>query len=457
MVTWEWHAESDQVTGSPTREALYGLPIGTLATRTAMLEVVHLEDRERVKETIANALSGPPGEDGFSALEYRVIGTDGRIRWMQCQGRVTERDPLTGSALHAAGITFDITQRRESEAKLRASETRLATALRAARFGVWERDLTRQSGAWDLRAQQIYGGLTPEQAGPDLSVWRDRVHPDDRAHRFAAIERAVSTGGPDDYNIEFRFQHPNGSYVWIAVHGAVVERDLATGRALWLAGVVEDISERKRLEERQELLVREVDHRAKNALAVVQAALRLTPRSDAATYAAAVEGRVAALARAHSLLADGQWRGAELRTLIEGEVAPFVPALNASAVTKCDSLLSRVDLSGPTLWLKPQASQAISMAIHELATNASKHGALSVEHGQISVSWMLAPERNILRLRWQEGGGPLIQCEPERSGFGMRVLNGVLVKQLGGTLSHSWRREGLVVEVGLPLALIRTD
>jgi two-component sensor histidine kinase len=209
------------------------------------------------------------------------------------------------------------------------------------------------------------------------------------------------------------------------------------------------VTDRTAAAERQELLMRELDHRAKNALAVVQAALRLTPKDDPSAYARAVEGRVAALARAHTLLARAQWTGADLRAMAEGELAPFLDT-GASA----PGAGPRAELDGPPLALKPGAAQALSMALHELATNATKHGALSASGGRVSLSWRVDRASGELRLRWVERGGPRVSAPPARRGFGSRVLDGTVRGQLGGAVSRAWEPAGLVCEVGVPLAQV---
>jgi two-component sensor histidine kinase len=194
---------------------------------------------------------------------------------------------------------------------------------------------------------------------------------------------------------------------------------------------------------RLRLLAQEVDHRAKNALAVVQAALRLTPRHDAAAYAKAIEGRVAALARAQTLLAEDRWRGASLQALLEGELAPFVSL-------RGDTTGPRAELRGPPVLLPPALTQPLAMALHELATNAVKYGALSVATGRVSVSWRIAGGRLILH--WTETGGPEIAESPRKPGFGSRVLDTVVRVQLGGRLSLDWARSGLTCEIDTALS-----
>ncbi|WBV44889.1 HWE histidine kinase domain-containing protein [Pseudoroseomonas cervicalis] len=201
-------------------------------------------------------------------------------------------------------------------------------------------------------------------------------------------------------------------------------------------------------EARQRLLAREVDHRCKNALAVVQAALRLTPRHDPAAYAAAVEGRVAALARVQTLLAEDRWRGASLSALLRAELAPFV-ALDG------DAYGPRAELQGPPVLLPPAAAQPLAMAMHELATNALKHGALSQPGGRVLVEWRCTARDGLagdtLALRWRELGGPRAKGPPQRRGFGSRVLVSVVRGQLGGQLTLSWPASGLVCDLEIPL------
>lgn len=206
--------------------------------------------------------------------------------------------------------------------------------------------------------------------------------------------------------------------------------------------VIIDVDEEHRATDRQALLMREVDHRAKNMLAVVQAALRLTRAENIDSFVHAIEGRIAALARAQTLLAADRWSGADLRSLIEGEMVPFLAGTPGSP---------RATLEGDRVVLPAGAAQPFSMAVHELATNAIKYGALSRPEGQLAVSWVLDRKAgNLLRLRWVETGGP--PTSPRRKpGFGSRVLHGTVQDQLGGRVVTNWEPEGLVCELEIPL------
>ena len=233
---------------------------------------------------------------------------------------------------------------------------------------------------------------------------------------------------------------------WFRVSG-IPMRDEAGGVAAALLVIV-DVDEEKRATERQSLLTRELDHRAKNVLAVVQAALRLTRADDMAGFVRAIEGRVAALARAQTLLAKDRWAGADLRTLLGGELAAFLDG---------DSGGPRAELRGLAVALPPGAAQPLAMAVHELATNAVKYGALSVPGGRLSISWRAGDGADrVLRLRWSETGGPPPEGPPTKRGFGSRVLERTLRGQLGGAVSMSWEG-GLTCDIEVPLGRQSSD
>jgi two-component sensor histidine kinase len=212
--------------------------------------------------------------------------------------------------------------------------------------------------------------------------------------------------------------------------------------------VRERTAEIRQGEERVRLLAREVDHRAKNALAVVQATLRLTPKDDTETYAKAVEGRVSALARAQTLLAEDRWQGASLPSLLRQELSAFVTGSG-------DGAGSRATLAGPPVVLPPVMTQPMAMAVHELATNAVKHGALSAPGGRVVVSWSVSGRAGdadaVLGLSWTESGGPVLAAAPQRRGFGSRVLDSVVRGQLGGRLCKRWAETGLVCRIEVPI------
>jgi two-component sensor histidine kinase len=274
------------------------------------------------------------------------------------------------------------------------------------------------------------------------------VHPEDRATVEAAIRNSLETGS---YEAEFRVARRGRDGAeeprWLIGRGRMLPG--LEGRRGAMLGVNVDITARKEAETRQALLMREVDHRAKNALAVVQAVLRLTRAGDQTSYARAVEGRVAALARAHTLLTEARWAGAELRALLTGELAPF---LAPGPETLGGEDPPRAVLEGPPVIVPPLTAQPLSMTIHELATNAVKYGALAVPEGRLRVTWSMQQEGRELLLRWVERGGPPVAGPPSRQGIGSRVIGNTIRDQLGGDVTLRWAAEGLECEIHLPLA-----
>jgi two-component sensor histidine kinase len=207
------------------------------------------------------------------------------------------------------------------------------------------------------------------------------------------------------------------------------------GRVVRVSGVTVDITERKRAEERQNLLTREVDHRAKNALALAQSIVRLTRADNVKTYVNAVEGRINALARVHTILSLSSWQGAEISKLVDQELAPY-------------SMSDQIRLSGAEVELQPATAQTLALALHELVTNSAKYGALSTLSGQLAITWEI--EDDILALTWKETGGPLVRA-PTTRGFGTRSLMASVESQLGGQALFDWRAEGLICRLLIPL------
>ncbi|MBU8546532.1 MULTISPECIES: PAS domain-containing protein [Roseomonadaceae] len=386
------------------------------------------------------------GSQSWEAIE-RVIATGQ-------EAHLCARSPLAGTwfelNIHPAqggGVTVaarDVEaarqaeiQRRMAEVALRGSVERLRLAQEAGQVGTWEWDIRTGDVHWSESCHRLYGTDPAEPI--DLLRWRRGVEAADRPRVETGLRRLLA-GDQRDWAEEFRIRRVHdGALRWIAERGEVV-RDRVTGQALRLLGVALDVTERRESEERQTVLMRELDHRAKNALAVVQAAVRMTPKDDPEAFANAVLGRIAALARAHTLLADGKWDGVGLQELVAAELAPFLAADGQPLV--------RVE--GPPVRIAPTAAQALSMALHELATNAIRHGALSVPGGQVSLGWF--SESGLLHLRWIETGGPPLAAPPRRQGFGTRVLEATIAGQLGGSIAMDWRPEGLLCQMTMPLA-----
>ena len=275
--------------------------------------------------------------------------------------------------------------------------------------GIWDWDIPNDRVFADLRFARLYG-VDPEAAaaGAPIADFMQAVHPDDRPGLQSAIRRAMDTG--EFYEAEYRLMQSDGSVRWVVTRGRC-QHD-PQGRPVRFPGTAVDVTARRQAEERQALLAREVDHRAKNALAMVQAVVRLTRAPDVPAFKHAVEGRIAALARAQTLLATDYWTGADLRALLQGELEPFLAAGIDTAAPR-DEGAAPVEMDGPAVALPAETAQPLAMAVHELATNALKYGALSVPEGRVSINWQLdGGPTGILRLHWVEIGGPPVAGRP---------------------------------------------
>jgi PAS domain S-box-containing protein len=318
-----------------------------------------------------------------------------------------------------------------STARLVQSEQRRSIALAAGQMGSWEWDPVNGDFVWDDGQYRIFG-VDPATFKVTVDNVRSLIHPEDWKH----LQNAIKPPAPDapSFQAEFRVCRPNGQLRW-CIGTAVASVD-ATDHVVRISGVTVDITDRKEAEERQALLAREVDHRARNALALVQSIVRLTRCDNIKSYIGAIDGRIAALSRAHTLLAQSRWQGAELARLVEEELAPYRRVDGES-----------IAVSGPDISLEPRTAQTLALALHELSTNAAKYGALSVMSGHVRLTWELHPER--LVLHWVESDGPPAR-QPASPGFGIRVIGASIERQLDGEAKFDWRPEGLHCILSIP-------
>lgn len=379
---------------------------------------LHPDDRERAQAAFLYAIESP-GTTTTYAQEYRIVTPDGDIRWTAARAEI-ERD-AKGRALRMVGAHLDITVLKQTEQALAESEARFRQIAETIDeiFYVAEPSTVRMlyvSPAWG----RITGrrATTPQEAA---EAWLAAVHPEDRDR-----VREARHQGPHD--IEYRMLRPDGAERRVHDRAFAVP-DQLNDAVPRVTGVARDVTEERQTAEIQALLAAEVDHRAKNVLAVVQSVIRLTRAPTIPDFAAAIEGRVAALARAHSLLAKGRWIGSELTGMIEAELVVH------DAGARCRT-------SGPKAVLVADAVQPLSMVLHELATNAAKYGALATRDGRIDIDWVLLPGGG-LRLTWTERGGPAVTELPTSRGFGSTLIEATVAGQLKGEVERDWSRFGL--------------
>lgn len=322
-------------------------------------------------------------------------------------------------------------EQARAEVALRESEARFRNLADNAPVMVWVTDRQAHCEYLNRRWYEFTGQTEEEALG---TGWLGAVHPEDAP---AAMEAFLEANvRKEAFSLEYRLRRRDGVYRWAI--DAAAPRFGPGGEHLGYIGSVIDITDRKESEERQNLLMREVDHRAKNVLAVVQAVVRLSSAEEPTTFRRTVQGRIAALARAHSLLSANRWEGVDLDALLRDELAPYRA-----------SDRERIRQDGPALLLPPSLAQTLALALHELATNAAKHGSLSGPDGQLTVEWRFeAPER--LELSWIERAEKRIS-PPERRGFGSELVARSIKHQAGGTVTLDWRPEGLACRISVPL------
>lgn len=321
-----------------------------------------------------------------------------------------------------------------SNARLLDSEHRRSLALAAGRMGSWDWDASTKRYTWDEGQCRIFG-VEYGQFSPTVANLYALVHPDDLDEFREAFQKMSEEQSSQQF--QFRIRRPGGEVRWCMMSAAATHDN--DNRLTRISGVTFDITRQRENEERQSLLAREVDHRAKNALTVVQAVVRMTRANDMDGYVSAVEGRIQALSQAHNILADSRWAGASLKRLVEEELAAFNNEDGA-----------RFNLSGPDILLMPDKAQSLALSLHELTTNAAKYGALSVENGSVDVSWSISDD-GTLSINWREKGGPPI-VEPTRKGFGTRILFAGVEQQLNGKAEMDWQPDGLVCRLSIPRA-----
>lgn len=367
-------------------------------------------------------------------LEYRLRRADGSYRW--AIDAAAPRFSEDGTFLGYVGSVLDITERKQVEERLRDSEAEFRGVTNATPALVWTGSSDGSITYMNERWYEFTGQRVEDALG---SGWASTVHPEDARRILPYWQRCIRTG--EIYEGEIRYRRRDGEYRWHAFR-ALPHKSLDGAIERWF-GVSVDIHERKQWEEHRELLINELNHRVKNTLTIVQsmASQSLKQMSEEnRPKVQAFEDRLFALARAHDVLTRENWEGAELREIINEVVEPYL-----RQKTK------HFEIDGPRLRLIPRTALAIAMAIHELATNAAKYGALSVSSGCVFITWTVtsgsAPH---LELRWQERDGPTVS-PPTRRGFGTRLIERSLATDVGGNVRLTYEPAGVVCVMDIPL------
>jgi PAS domain S-box-containing protein len=418
--------------------ALVGKPLDVILGRT---DAEFLDDQNQAAVVVANdrrIMEGGTAEQ----VEEAVNLPDGTPAvWLSTKAPFRNGE---GKIVGLIGSSMDITARISAEGRSRESEARLRLASEAGGVGIFSCDLATGTTHWSEMMYRLYGldpALPPPSMGLD-GAHLELVHPEDRATLQAQRAAAVADPAAGDFAFEFRIRCADtGESRWVASRGEFV-RDPA-GRVALVRGAQQDVTKRRADADRLQLMVHELNHRVKNTLATVQSIAAQSLRSADPVVRRGLEARILALAAAHDVLTRDGWAGANINEVVAGVLAPHGGRDSA-----------RFRVSGPPLRLAPRVAVAISMALHEMTTNALKYGALSVLDGYVEIHWKVDPgPAPRFHLAWTERGGPPV-APPIRQGFGMRLIERGLAHDLGGTTRIEFAPEGVACKADAPLASV---
>jgi len=330
------------------------------------------------------------------------------------------------------GFLRDISKRKSAENALRESEARLAATYNHALVGIAETDRNGRL----LRSNEQFSvmtGYSPEELR--AKTFFEFTHPEDVEKDRLLFEEQWA-GLRNGYTIEKRYIRKDGGITWVEIAASLV-RDTEGGEPFAIR-ILRDITDRKRAEEQQRLLLSELNHRVKNTLAVVQGLAHQTFKGSGISPEAkrSFEGRLGALAAAHNMLMEHTWEPAPIYSATEAALQPFFTSKR------------RITVGGPDVLLTPSATVTLTLALHELATNAAKYGALSNEEGVIEIRWSVAGDR--LDFVWREFGGPPVG-KPEKVGFGTQLLERAVARDLGAEVKIDFDQAGLICTISAPL------
>lgn len=440
---WDWDVVTDRVVADERFSEMYGVdPMVGLAgaPRSLFVGAVHPDDAERNQSEVLAVL-----ESGdLYVSEYRLVVPGRPLRWLLVRGQVYRDHDGTPNRL--SGVVVDITDRKAREAELADAVTALAAS--EARFRaiadslpqmVWS---TRSDGFHDYYNARWYEFTGMEPGSTDGEAWNGMFHPDDQDRALGRWQQSLESGEP--YEIEYRLRRHDGAYRW-TLGRAMPIRDESGDIVRWF-GTCTDIDELKRMDQAKELLSQELSHRIKNIFAVVSALVALSARQfpEAKVFAASLRTRINALARAHEFVrphTDVSRPSVGTMTL-----HAFLQSLFQAYADGTGA--ARIRISGDDATFDDQAATSVALLFHELATNAAKYGALSLEGGHVDLVTRAADDRFLLT--WIEHDGPVVAGPPQRTGFGSSLATLSVEGQLGGRLEREWAADGLRLTVDLP-------
>jgi PAS domain S-box-containing protein len=422
---------------SPGCAAIYGLPEGTLEiSREDWRARVHPDDLPLLDAVAHRAFTNGERE---IVLEFRIL-RHGQVRWIESRILIAYNE--AGKPVRRIGAKIDVTERKQAEQALAERNIQLALAAKAGLVGTYA-----YSAGTEI--MQISGGYAAIHGFPEGTTEIARseclagVHPDD----IGRVEQSRSEAFRDrrrEYSVEYRIIRPGGELRWVETRCFLSFS--GGGHPSRVVGVSIDMTERKRVEEQQRILVAELDHRVKNVLATVSAIVTQThdPASSLGDFVTALDSRIKSLARTHELLSQSHWGGVSLAEIARRELAPYAA--------------DNVEIGGQSVTLNAEAAQAMAMVLHELTTNAAKYGAFSDRNGRVSLRWRWLRNGSAGRLaiEWQEIGGPRV-LPPRQCGYGTGVISELIPFELGGTVELAFPGDGVRCRMEIPAEWVRNE
>lgn len=424
--TFEWHIPTDTFHSDARFAAMFSVDPEKGETGASIAEYfggLHPDDRDRIRRAVDRTIA--TGEKYVE--EYRLLRQDDSIRWVEAHGGCVYDE--AGKPVRFAGAVIDITERRQAE----EVERGLAAIIASSDDAIISKDLNGIVTSWNRGAERLFGYRAEEMMGQPITILIPEDRQDEEVEILARLRR-----GERVENFETVRRRKDGSPVEASLTASPVKD--AQGRIIGASKIARDITERRRAERLQRTLMHELNHRVKNTLATVQAIARQSFRSSSlgSRERETFEARLQAMSRAHDLLTRESWDGTDMAAVVAQVLAPYQR--------------ERFGIGGPDLRLTPRVALALTMALHELATNAAKYGALSTPAGRVAITWTVTlgdPPR--LGLRWQESGGPPVSPSPEK-GFGSRLIERSLALELGGEVHISYEPGGVVCDVRAPVS-----
>lgn len=395
----------------------------------SLLDSVHEDDKAALLEEYRRMLR----DGGKFERDFRIRRADESVVWVSARGSFIEG--VTGRIERILCLCTDITEHKNSESR----NAQLAAIVASSIDAIVSIDPSDRIRTWNYGAEQLFGFAAYEVLGRKGDFF---VPPGLVSERTAMIER-LSKGEAIEYQTQR--QHKNGNIIDVWIRGAPMRQ--TDGNHFGGSFIIRDVSAQKQREEHVRFLMRELTHRSKNLLAVIQAMARqsLSPHTTSEEFVARFSERLSGLAGSHDLLLSDDWAGASLVQLIRSQLQHY------------DELFDkRIHLEGTDLVLLPEAAQNIGIALHELSTNAAKFGALSVEGGTVTVSWSVVIDganQRRMQMRWKEQSGPPVVL-PAHKGFGRMVMDRIAGQALGGHSKAIFAPDGVCWELDVPASAV---